>query len=96
MREYAHMQTKPLQELEMHTHRIGKPISPAHSLTMPAPAAALSPGRRRFLQILVGGSLAACSLLIAGCAGMESSPRRPSTTRRGSGNRGGDAGGSHR
>jgi hypothetical protein len=80
----------------MHTHRVGRSATPAvSSVAVSIPAGDTLSDRRRFLQILFGASLAAASLAIAGCATTESRYTPPTYQRRG-GNRGGDAGASHR
>jgi len=78
----------------MHIHHARK--TPATSLALSIPAEAALAERRRFLQILFGASLAAAALAIAGCATTKTSDDTPVTYQRRGGNRGGDAGGSHR
>jgi hypothetical protein len=78
----------------MRVHPPGKPMSRAAARAMPA--AALSPERRRVLHLLLGATLAASALAVAGCAATVGNDEAPMYRRRGSGNRGGDGGASHR
>ena len=78
----------------MHIHHARK--AAATSLAMSIPAEAALAERRRFLQILLGASLAAASLAITGCAATTTRNKTPVTYQRRGGNRGGDAGASHR
>src|SRR5262245_5813078 len=93
VRECAYV-WKLSRELKMHIRHARK--APAVSLAMSLPAEGALAERRRFLQILFGASLAAASLSIAGCATTKTGDESPRTYRRGAGNRGGDAAGSHR
>lgn len=77
------------RELKMHIHHARK--APATSLAMSILAEAALAERRRFLQILLGASLAAASLSIAGCT-TTTGDETPPTYRRRVGNRGGGSG----
>src|SRR5262245_8074755 len=79
---------RPSREFEMHIHHARK--AAATSWAIPIPATVSSPDRRRLLQILLAGSLAAASLAIIGCA--TTTGETPPTSRRRVGNRGGGSG----